>query len=394
MSAQAQTRSIPSREDETVSTTISTPSTQIPTTTRATPHPRWLLQIKARISRFLARIGLYLYSLPALAPKPPSFARQSSTTVISAVGATLELAFYVPEGYNGQIKQGKRYPMVFNFQGGGFTLGMAKDDERWAATVIGNVDAVLVSVEYRLAPEFPFPTAVEDGVEALLHLASNAEEFGIDPSRMVMSGFSAGGNLCFAIPLRLQTHLESIKNDAASKSITTPQLPQVVAIIAWYPNVDNRLTPDERRASCVGPDKPLPPILTNLFDESYMLNLQDKLSSYASPAAATDEALKTALPESIVMYLCEWDRLLQEGEVFAKRLKELEKSVHCTIIEGKRHGSGKSPNPFSVDPEILKYYTEACGMLREAFGQSYRCVAYSITNTGLWGQCRIFSVHE
>ena len=251
-------------------------------------------------------------------------------------------------------------------------MGTARDDGRWAAMVLQNVDAVFVSVEYRLAPEFPFPTAVEDGVEALLHLAANAESFGLDPKKMALSGFSAGGNMSFTIPLRLHTHLESIQNEFQSKAHQgsmpkTPVLPQIVSIVAWYPSLDSRITRDERRAACVRPDKTLPPFLTNLFDESYMPDLDHKMSPYASPAAATDEDLITALPENIAMYLCEWDMLLQEGQVFSERLKNLGKKVHCVIIEEKRHGFDKSPYPFSVDPKVTLHYTEACELLKDAF---------------------------
>ena len=371
----AQVRAIPSWEDPTVPAEIPTTNTQIPTTTRAKPHSRWLLRLEAKIWRWLEQVGLYFHNIPAPVPKPPSFTRQFPTTVISGVEtSTLELAFYVPDDYASQIQQGKRYPVVVNFHGGGFTIGTAKDDGRWAAAVLKDVDAIFVSVEYRLAPEYPFPIGVEDGVEALLHLAANADEFGIDPKKMAMSGFSAGANMTFAVLLRLQTHLQSIKNEVQSKALQdnpppSPTLPQVLSIIAWYPNVDNRLTRDERRAGSIRPDKTLPPILTNLFDESYMPDLQSKLSPYASPAAASDDALVTALPENIVMYLCEWDMLLQEGEVFAKRLEKLGKKVHYVIIKGKRHAFDKAPNPFSVDPEAALHYAEACGMLRGAFDQ-------------------------
>lgn len=373
----AQTRAVPSWDDPTVPTEVPVTPTQPHTTTRATPHPRWALRLQANLWRFLGQLGLYFHSLPAPAPKPPSFVRQFATTGVSgSEAAVLELAFYVPGDYASQIKQGKRYPVVVNLHGGGFTMGTAKDDGRWAAMVLENVHAIFVSVEYRLAPEHPFPTGVEDGVEAVLHLAAHSEEFGIDPKRMAMSGFSAGGNMCFAIPLRLQTHLESIKNEVQSKALqgsasSTPPLPQVVSIIAWYPNVDNRLTRDARRAACIRPDKTLPPLLTNLFDESYMPDVDAKLSPYASPAAASDESLVSALPENIVLYLCEWDMLLQEGEVFAKRLTALGKKVHYVIIKEKRHAFDKSPNPFSVDPEATLHYTEACAMLREAFGQRF-----------------------
>lgn len=354
----------------------STKTAPSPQTTRATPHPRWLLSIEASVWRFLIQIGFYFHNLPNPRPNPPSFIRHFPTTAASGTGpATLQLAFYVPGDYALQISKGRRYPIVVNLHGGGFTMGSASDDGRWAAVVLKDVDAICVSVEYRLAPEFPFPTAVEDGVEALLYLAANADDFGLDPKKIALSGFSAGGNMSFTMPLRLQTHLQSIKNEHQSKSTSgsrpTPQLPEIVSIIAWYPSLDARLTRDERRTGCVRPDKSLPPILTNLFDESYMPELDNKSSPYASPAAATDEELVSALPYDIAMYLCEWDMLLQEGEVFAERLKKLGKRVHVVIIKERRHGFDKSPYPFSVDPEVMIHYREACELLRDTFGVSY-----------------------
>ena len=372
----AQVRVIPDPDNPNLPTEIPVTSVQIPTTTRTTPHPRWALRLQANIWRFLGQLGLYFHSWPAPAVKPPSFLRQFPTTIIGSLDtATIELAFYVPDDYDARIQNGPKYPVVVNLHGGGFTMGTAKDDGRWAAMVLDNVDAIFVSVEYRLAPEHPFPTGVEDGVEALLYLAARSDEFGIDPTRMAMSGFSAGGNMCFAIPLRLQAHLESIKNEIQSKAFqaapsSAPPLPEIVSIIAWYPNVDNRLTRDERRAACVRPDKTLPPILTNLFDESYMPDIDAKLSPYASPAAASDESLTAALPDNITIYLCEWDMLMQEGEVFAKRLTALGKKVRYVILKEKRHAFDKAPNPFRVDPEATLHYKQACGMLREAFGQS------------------------
>ena len=72
--------------------------------------------------------------------------------------AAINLLFYVPKGYDGGRKMGKKLPVVVNFHGGGFTLGAGADDARWAQAVIDEIGAVLVSVEYRLAPQWPFPT--------------------------------------------------------------------------------------------------------------------------------------------------------------------------------------------------------------------------------------------
>lgn len=68
--------------------------------------------------------------------------------------------------------------------------------------------AVVASVDYRLAPEYHFPTAVEDGVDAVLYVARHAEELWLDVDKIAVSGFSAGGNMAFTVPLRLQEELD------------------------------------------------------------------------------------------------------------------------------------------------------------------------------------------
>ena len=174
-------------------------------------------------------------------------------------------------------------------------MGSASDDGRWAAIMLKHIDAICVSVEYRLAPEIPSPTALEDRVKGLLYLAERSDEFGIDPKKIELSGFSAGRNMSFTMPLRLQTHLQSIKNAVQSKSVNVslpkPRLPEILSIKAWYPSLDARLTRDERRAACIRPDKTLPPILTNLFDESYMPQLENEDSPSASPAVPRTKSL-------------------------------------------------------------------------------------------------------
>ena len=248
-------------------------------------------------------------------------------------------------------------------------MGTVIDDARWATIVVNEVDAVVGSVCYRLAPEHPFPTAVEDGVEAVLFIAAHADVFGVDISKMALSGFSAGGNLAFTVPLRLQEHILSMQADHGGPEIPSAVLPipHLVSIVAWYPSLDNRLTRAQRRSSCPRPDRTLPPILTNLFDESYFPDPSCKTSIYASPAAASDEMLLQALPDTVAIFVCEWDMLLQEGEDFAERLEGLGKQVSCTVINGRRHGFDKTPNPFKLDPTIDLHYRRGCDTLRKAF---------------------------
>ena len=173
--------------------------------THPEPPSSWSLTLQARILRLLARIGFWLHTFPKPSPPTPSFLRPFTTTALddgaTNESASLKLAFYVPADYASQIQRGKRFPVVVNFPGGGFTIGSTSDDARWAAMLVRHVDAVVVGVAYRRAPGYPFPMAVEDGVSARLHLSANADTLGLDPRNFSLGGFSAGGNLAFTVPL-------------------------------------------------------------------------------------------------------------------------------------------------------------------------------------------------
>lgn len=100
---------------------------------------------------------------------------------------------------------------------------------------------MFVSVEYRLAPQHPFPAAVEDGLEALLYLANNQEGFGIDASQIILTGFSAGGNMAFSIPLKLHASLDALGTMGTTPiapKLTPHNIPRVMGIVSFYPILD------------------------------------------------------------------------------------------------------------------------------------------------------------
>ncbi|KAI8965563.1 alpha/beta-hydrolase [Daldinia sp. FL1419] len=322
------------------------------------PPSRFSLRVTAGWWRSLQCIGMGLHFLAPPRPPSPDFVKTISST-LSITKGQFNLQFYVPEGYNKDPKSDK-WPVVVNFHGGGFTLGNASDDARFARFVLEKCHAVFVSVDYRLAPEFPFPTAVDDGADAILYIINNAAKLRLDSSRIATSGFSAGGNIALTAPIRLYEH---------RKTVELPEY-RIVAVVTWYPITDYTLTRAERRVSALRPEATLPPALTNLFDASYLFPPElDLAHPCLSPSKASDEMLIDGLPPNVIFYTCEWDMLLHEGEALAQRLQKppISKNVYYTMIPGVAHGWDKGPNPVKPPQKSERLYGECCRRLKNIF---------------------------
>ena len=95
----------------------------------------------------------------------------------------------------------ERPPVVVYLHGGGWTIGDLDTHDEPCRALAAGTGAVVVSVDYRLAPEHPFPAAVDDAYTAVCFVAENADDLGIDPDRLVVAGDSAGGNLAAVVSL-------------------------------------------------------------------------------------------------------------------------------------------------------------------------------------------------
>ncbi|OTA99771.1 hypothetical protein M426DRAFT_324842 [Hypoxylon sp. CI-4A] len=322
------------------------------------PPSRFSLRITAGWWRSLQCIGMSLHYLAPPRPPNPDFAKSIPSTLATLKGQ-INLQFYLPDGYNKDTKSNK-WPVVVNFHGGGFTLGNASDDARFARFVLEKCHAVFVSVDYRLAPEYPFPTAVDDGADAILYIIQHAEELRLDSRRIATSGFSAGGNVALTAPIRLYEH---------RKTAEVPDY-HIIAIATWYPITDYTLSRAERRSAALRPEATLPPTLTNLFDASYLFPPElDLAHPCLSPSRASDEVLIESLPPNLLFYTCEWDMLLREGEELAQRLQKppISKNVYYTMIPGVAHGWDKGPNPMKPPEKSEKLYAECCKKLKGIF---------------------------
>ncbi|KAK5458394.1 hypothetical protein LTS15_004474 [Exophiala xenobiotica] len=373
---------------------------------------RRALKIRARFWRSLMTLAMHFHDFaPPRAPKP-SFKHKIPTDTIP-----IDLYFYLPPRYQEVLNREPdfRFPVVINFHGGGFCLGDARDDRYWARVVIENTNAIFVSVGYRRAPEHPFPIPVDDCVESILYISDHAAELHIDQTNIALSGFSAGANLAFSAPFRLAHHhnVNAIADNKSSRPTTSHTLSstlnddsdteandnelhyhethnfvtpvqstsklvqqrtetplQIRSVVAWYPLLDWTMSRSRKIRESLNPKKCLPKTFTDLFDFSYLPPPDmagDHCSPYASPGLAQDYMIVDSLPQDIQMWLCEWDMLLREGQIFAERLEKLGKRVDSKLIPRVPHAWDKSPNPFRDQQAIDFLYTKSAMNLNKVF---------------------------
>ena len=128
---------------------------------------------------------------------PPAAVAGVEEYRIAGPAGPLRLRIYTP-------KAGSPYPLLVFFHGSGFVLCSLDTHDGMCRNLCAGADCVVVSVDYRLAPEQKFPTGLDDCVAATRWAIEHAREFGADPARTVVGGDSAGGNLAAATALRVR----------------------------------------------------------------------------------------------------------------------------------------------------------------------------------------------
>ena len=210
-------------------------------------------------------------------------------------------------------------PAVLYIHGGGFFVGSIDTEHAGAAALAGGLGVVVASVEYRLAPEHPFPAGIEDCYAALVWLHGAADELGLDPTSIAINGGSAGGGLAAGLAL--------LARDRGGPAICFQFL--------GIPELDDRLeTPSMRRFV----DTPM--WSRPAAEKSWEWYLGDAwgtndVSPYAAPARATDVA---GLPPTYISTM-EYDPLRDEGILYALKLLEASVSVELHSFPGTFHGS-------------------------------------------------------
>ncbi|MFC3476205.1 alpha/beta hydrolase [Halobacterium litoreum] len=191
-------------------------------------------------------------------------------------------------------------PVVVFYHGGGWTLGTLDSIGGVCRELAARADCVVVSVDYRLAPEHPFPAAHDDADAALQWVVDNADSFGGDPERVAVAGTSAGGNLAASVALR-------------ARETDGPELAHQALL---YPMTDRDTSRDSYDEHGDGP------LLTRAdvewFWDNYCRSPVDAANPYASVLRARDHG---DLPTATVV-TAGHDPLRDEGAAYADALAD------------------------------------------------------------------------
>lgn len=210
---------------------------------------------------------------------------------------------------------------VYDVHGGGFILGDLDIDHASNLRIARDLGVVVVSVDYRLAPESPFPSGLEDCYAGLVWTAKNADALGIDPDRIAIHGISAGGGLCAALAL--------LARDRGGPSIVFQYL--------GVPEIDDRLTTPSMVAFTDTPmwNRPRAIVSWDAYLGAGNPGGAD-VSVYAAPARATDLG---GLPPAYISVM-QFDPLRDEGIAYAQALLAAGLQVELHLFPGTFHGSG------------------------------------------------------
>lgn len=219
---------------------------------------------------------------------------------------------YRPRGFAPPV------PAVLKIHGGGFVTGSIDTEHGMDVDLCRELGVVVVSVDYRLAPEHPFPAALDDCYAALVWLHGEAQALGIDPTRIAVKGGSAGGGLAAALTLLARDRggppicFQCLSAPELDDRLETESMRQFVDTPVW-----NRPSAEQSWAWYLG-DVP-----------------RDQISHYAAPARATSLA---GLPPAYVATM-QFDPMRDEGILYALRLLQDGVSVELHSTAGTFHGS-------------------------------------------------------
>ena len=232
-------------------------------------------------------------------------------TTIDGPGGQIPLRIYTPS-----TEVDGPYPVAMMFHGGGWVIGDLDTADGQSRALCAGAGCIVVSVDYRLAPEHRFPAAADDCFAATCWASENCAALGGDPARIAVVGDSAGGNLAAVVAL--------MARDAGG--------PDIAAQVLVYPVMDGVRFDTASYRECA---------------EGYMLTAEAMhwfWDQYADPGERSDPRASPLLaddlsgqPPALVM-TAEYDPLRDEGEAYAAALEAAGNTVECVRFDGFLHG--------------------------------------------------------
>jgi acetyl esterase len=279
----------------------------------------------------MRRAQLVLGEMP-LDQTSPAQARlnfRKSFSLLKSIGGIFEKVDSVREltipGPAGEIParlylpgKGTAYPLFVFLHGGGWVIGDLDSADNMARFLCGHVNCVVLSVDYRLAPEHIFPAAVDDSFAAVQWAVAHAGELGGDPKRVLVGGDSAGGNLTAVV----------------AQMARQKGAPRLAGQVLFYAATDGASLDTPSYKEFGDKSLGLPTRDVEWFLEQYTPNPKDRLNPLVSPLLADD---LRELPPALVV-TAEFDVLRDEGEAYARRMQEAGVKVQLMRCNGMVHG--------------------------------------------------------
>jgi acetyl esterase len=250
-------------------------------------------------------------------------------------GDQIHLRSYHPE----HTKSIAAMPGLLFLHGGGFTIGSVEDYHRVISWMAEQTKSVIVSVDYRLGPEHPYPAAAEDAIAAWQWMCANTDKLGLDPTRLGVMGDSAGGNLAAVI-----------SQQAPRRGLPQPQLQCLI-----YPTLDLRMTANS--ISRYGEDLGLTRELIKWFRSHYIKDIAQASELLASPGLA--ESLSD---QPATLLITATDPLRDEGLDYVSKLRAANVKVthfdYPQLIHGFMGMAGVLPAARRAMEEICQSLAE------------------------------------
>ena len=240
----------------------------------------------------------------------------------------IKLRIYVPF----KINKDKNYPVTLFFHGGGFVMGNLETHDQPCRCIAKYSENIVIAVDYRLAPEYRFPAALNDAKYILGNLSKFSLPFNLDIDKVIVCGDSAGGNLATVLGINYSYKI----------------LPKIKGQILIYPCVDLTLSMrsmDFQLDGLVFSGKTM-----SYFVKHYLDNRKDEVNWEASPLYAPN--LKNQPPAYI--FAAGLDPLLDEGIAYKNRLNNNGNIVNYNLYRGQIHGFVTNSKHFPKGLECLK----------------------------------------